>query len=65
MYVCILYEIRQIESPKDQTQIKKQNIGSSLVAQWVIHCDTVLSLKWIGFLLWCGFEPGPRNLCML
>ena len=36
---------------------KQESPGSSLVAQWVK--DLVL------LLLWLGFDPWPRNLCML
>ena len=31
--------------------------GSSLVTQWVK--DPVLSLLWLGLLLWRGFDPWP------
>jgi len=27
--------------------------------------DLVLSLLWLGSLLWCAFNPGPQNICML
>ena len=27
--------------------------------------DQVLSLKQLGSLLWCGFDPYPENFCML
>ena len=27
--------------------------------------DLVLSLLWLGSLKWHGFDPWPRNLCML
>ena len=27
--------------------------------------DPVLSLQWLGSLLWCGFHPWPRNFHML
>ena len=33
------------------------------MAQWVK--DLVLSLQWLGLLLWCGFDPWPRNFHML
>ena len=33
------------------------------MAQWVK--DPVLSLKWLGALRWCGFDPWPRNFHML
>ena len=33
------------------------------MAQWVK--DLVLSLPWLMSLLWCGFDPWPRNFCML
>ena len=36
---------------------------SSLVVQRVK--DLVLSLQWLGSLLWCGFHPWPRNFHML
>ena len=36
---------------------------SSLEAQNVK--DLALSLLWLGSLLWYGFDPGPRNFCML
>ena len=32
------------------------------MAQWVK--DLVLSLQWLGLVLWLGFNPGPRNFCM-
>ena len=35
---------------------------SSLVAQQVK--DPVSSLLWLGLLLWCTFNPWPRNICM-
>ena len=31
--------------------------------QWVK--DLVLLLQWLGLLLWCRFDPWPRNFCML
>ena len=37
-------------------------MGSSLVAQQVK--DLALSVQWPGSLLWCGFDPWPRNFCM-
>ena len=36
--------------------------GSSLGAQRVK--DPVLSLQWLGLLLWQGFSPWPRNFYM-
>ena len=33
------------------------------MAQWLK--DPVLSLLWLGSLLWCGFNPWPGNFCML
>ena len=27
--------------------------------------DLVLSLLWLGLLLWCGFSPWLGSLCML
>ena len=27
--------------------------------------DPALSLRWPKSLLWCGFDPWPRNSCML
>ena len=35
----------------------------SLESQWVK--DPALSLQWLGLLLWCGFDPWPRNFHML
>ena len=35
---------------------------SSFVAQQVK--DLALSLQWPGSLLWCWFDPWPRNFCM-
>ena len=35
----------------------------SFVVQWVK--DPVLSLQWLGSLLWGGFDSWPRNFCML
>ena len=32
------------------------------MAQWVK--DLVLPLLWLGWLLWWGFNPWPRNFCM-
>ena len=32
------------------------------MAQWVK--DLALSLQWLGPLLWCGFNPWPRNFHM-
>ena len=43
-------------------QIRKLGTGSSLVAQQVK--DLVLSLQQLGSLLWCGFDPWPRNFHM-
>ena len=34
----------------------------SLVAQWVK--DPVLSLLWLGLILWCRFNAWPRNFHM-
>ena len=39
-----------------------ESSGSSLVAQWVK--DLALSPLWLRSLLWCGFDPSPRNVCM-
>ena len=36
---------------------------SSLVAQQVK--DLVLSLQWLGLLLWHGFDPWPENFYIL
>ena len=36
---------------------------SSLVAQQAKY--QVLSLLWLGSLLWCGFDAWPGNFCML
>ena len=36
---------------------------SSHVVQWVK--DLVLSLLWLRSLLWHGFDPWPRNFCLL
>ena len=33
------------------------------MAQWVK--DPVLSLQWLGSLLWCRFDPWPRNFHVL
>ena len=33
------------------------------MVQWVK--DPVLSLLWLGSLVWCGFGPWPRNFCVL
>ena len=33
-------------------------LGSSLVAQWV---KDLMSLQWLGLLLWCRFSPWPRT----
>ena len=41
---------------------RKSTKGSSLVAQWVK--DPVLSLQWLGGLLWLRFNPCPRNFHM-
>ena len=32
------------------------------MVQWVK--EPVLSLLWLGSLLWCRFSPWPRNFCM-
>ena len=32
------------------------------MAQWIE--DLALSLLWLRSLLWCGFDPWPRNYCM-
>ena len=37
--------------------IQKNDTRSSRVAQW----DLVLLLQWLRLLLWCGFNPWPRN----
>ena len=37
-------------------------VRSSLVAQGIK--DLVLSLRWLGLLLWHGFDPWPGNICM-
>ena len=42
--------------------IKKSMYELSLVVQWVK--DLVVSLQWLGSLLWHGFDPWPRNFCM-
>ena len=39
--------------------IKEGGFGSSLVVQQAM--DPVLSLQWLGLLLWCGLNPWPRN----
>ena len=31
------------------------------MAQWIK--DPVLSLQWLGLLLWHRFDPWPRNFC--
>ena len=36
--------------------------SSSLLAQWVKN--SVLSLLWLGSLLWHRFDSWPRNFCM-
>lgn len=41
----------------------KHKSGSSPVAQRVR--DPALSLLWLKSMLWCGFNPGPRNFPML
>ena len=43
----------------------KKSVGEFSVAQQVQ--DTVLLLQWLGSLLWCRFDPWPRNfhrLCL-
>ena len=40
-----------------------ENPRSSLVAQWVK--EPALSLPWLWLQLWHGFDPWPRNFCML
>ena len=35
---------------------------SSLMAPQIK--DLALSLLWLWLLLWCGFDPWPRNFCM-
>ena len=41
----------------------KTLLWHSPVAQWVK--DPVLSLLWLGSLLWCRFDPWTRNFCIL
>ena len=40
----------------------KKLLRSSLGARWVE--DPVLSLQWLGLLLWCGFHPWPGTFHM-
>ena len=53
--------------PEDPGEIldgfKQTRVRSSLVAWWVK--DLVLSLLWLGSLLWRRFSPWPRTFCML
>ena len=39
--------------------MKRENLGRSLVAQWVK--DMALSLWWLWLQLWCGLNSWPRN----
>ena len=41
---------------------EKPQAGSSLVAQWV---RDLVSLLWLGLLLWRRLDPWPWNFCML
>ena len=41
--------------PNDGIGAIKGGIRSSLVVQWVK--DLVLSLQWLGLLLWCRLDP--------
>ena len=34
-------------------------------SHWTVVKDLVLSLQWLGLLLWHGFSPWPRNFHML
>ena len=43
--------------------ILKEGMGGSLVAQQVK--DPALSLQWLQFLLWRGFDPWPGNFSLL
>ena len=45
------------------TILYKPKTASSFVVQWVK--DLVLSLQWLGLLLWCRFDPLPRKFHML
>ena len=47
---------------KKKKKIKKLLGWSSAVAQRVK--DLALSLQWLRSLLWCAFDPWPRNFCM-
>ena len=44
------------------TSILKAHMREFPVAQWVKAL--VLSLKWLGSLLWCGFDPWFGNFHM-
>ena len=46
-----------------ETESRKVVARNSLVAQWVK--DSASSLLWLESLLWRGFEPWPRNFCIL
>ena len=52
---------------KWNTYVAENNVEkikeNSLMAQWVK--DLVLSLSWLGLLLWHGCDPWPRNFDML
>ena len=45
------------------TLFVKMKWRESRVVQWVR--DPVLSLQWLGSLLWHGLDPWPGNFCVL
>ena len=42
--------------------LQKTSLESSVMVQWVR--DLVLSLPWLGLLLWHGFDPWLMNFCV-
>ena len=48
----------QVQPQKDKK--KDEKMGRFLVVQWVK--DLVLSLQWLGLLLWHEFDPWPGEL---
>ena len=64
LYSSIMAWCESLNDPKEPKRIiKKRKYG---VTWWLSRLKILaLSLLWLRLLLWCRFDPWPRNFCML